>query len=132
MASVTISAGWDAGHRLPNHTGLCHNLHGHRYTAEVTISGPIRNVQGASNEGMVQDFGILKKKLRRFIEQWDHHMLLYAGDPLFKQMAGLPGVRSMPYVPTAENLAQALLEALPEVSRVKLWETPTSFSEVWR
>ena len=132
VTSVTISAGWDMGHRLPHHQGACRHLHGHRYTVEVTVEGEINTIPMDSSEGMVQDFSSLKQELATQIAKLDHKFLLHQYDELAGKMADLPGVVLVDFVPTAENIALALLKSLPTASRVKLWETPTSFAEVTR
>lgn len=131
MASITVRATWDMGHRLPNHKGACSSLHGHTYTADVTIEGPINITQGDSDEGMVQDFAVPKAELRMLIQEYfDHQFLLCERDSLRAALQGLPGVRLVAYVPTAENIASALLFCITGATRVILWETPTSYVEV--
>lgn len=132
MPSVTVCATFDMGHRLPNHNGKCQSLHGHTYKVEVTIDGPICTIPNAADEGMVIDFTDVKNLLRQELNKLDHKFLLHDDDPYAPALAGLPGVVRVPFVPTAENIAQALLNALPAASHVKLWETPTSFAEVER
>lgn len=135
MASVTVQAGWCMGHRLPNHQGKCFNLHGHQYTAEVTVKGRIDDVVGAPSQGMVTDFTNVKTKLREITEQWDHKLLLAATDPISNAMSAMPGVVIVSWIPTAENIARAIFLLLPlqdagtTVASVKVWETPTSFAE---
>lgn len=118
---------------MPNHTGQCRHLHGHTYTAEVTVMGAINPTPGASDEGMVVDFSHVKEALRLAVQEWDHRFLLSNSDILVQDMTYLPGVIVVPFVPTAENLARELLAKLPQnVCQVRLWETPTSFAEVWK
>lgn len=132
MPSVTVKATFDMGHRLPYHNGQCHSLHGHTYTVEVTVHGDINTVPMAPSEGMVVDFTDVKQQLRAQIAKLDHKFLLHRYDPFVKDMAHLAGVVLVDFVPTAENIAQALLNAMPGVSVVQLWETPTSFATVAR
>jgi len=144
---ITIRVEWDMGHRLPNHGGLCRNLHGHRYAAEVTLSGGIKDTPNAPDEGMVVDFGPVKTLCRKLLTKRDHQFLLCEGDPLVGVMATLPGVVVVPWIPTAENIALDMLLRLREqvalaetrlvaaqqrdivVSRLRLYETPTSWAE---
>lgn len=63
------------GHRLLGHDGLCANLHGHNYVFEVTVMGNPDVV------GLVTDFTILKRDMRKLLDQLDHTMLLLKGDP---------------------------------------------------
>lgn len=135
---ITIRVEWDMGHRLPNHGGLCRQLHGHRYAAEVTISGVINDVRGDVSEGMVADFGPVKAMVREALVLRDHCFVMCNDDPLAQKMSGLPGMVFVDYVPTAENLAADLLQQLRvrlqlqrwgEVSRLRLYETPTSWAD---
>ena len=75
---ITRRLEFDAGHRIPNHEGQCRHLHGHRYSLEITIEGKIVQLNGASNEGMVIDFGDIKKIAQELIiDPWDHSFLVY-------------------------------------------------------
>jgi 6-pyruvoyltetrahydropterin/6-carboxytetrahydropterin synthase len=135
MDSVTVIVGWCMGHRLPNHTGKCFNLHGHQYTVEVTVRGKIDDRVGSSSEGMVVDFTDVKNQVRSIVADLDHRFLVSAADPFLGvgQNPDLPGVILVPWIPTAENIATRMfLDRIPEATRVKLWETPTSFAEVTR
>jgi 6-pyruvoyltetrahydropterin/6-carboxytetrahydropterin synthase len=143
---ITIRVEWDMGHRLPNHGGLCRNLHGHRYAAEVTLRGGISDDPGAADEGMVMDFGPVKDMVRQLLVERDHRFLIAQSDSLVQAMSHLPGVMPVPYVPTAENIAADLLRAVRHqltelleregylggavtVSRLRLYETPTSWAD---
>ncbi|MEN6605868.1 MAG: 6-carboxytetrahydropterin synthase [Bryobacteraceae bacterium] len=132
MPSVTVRVEWEMGHRLPNHNGRCYNLHGHHYIADVTVEGPIKTVPGQPDEGIVVDFSEIKALLRGQVALLDHKFLLSALDPLLPQLMILPGVVAVPYIPTAENIALTLLWVTPQVKRVRLYETPTSYAEVER
>ena len=64
---------WDMGHRVMNHRSICKGLHGHRYKAEICISGDLITESGISEEGMVMDFADLKKiALSEILDKMDH------------------------------------------------------------
>lgn len=97
---VTREIGIDAGHRVTYHGSKCKNLHGHRYTIQVTCRGPL-TTDGVS-EGMVMDFGFLKELMMQGIDgPCDHGLILWAKDPLLRllidvapspgTLSGLPG-----------------------------------------
>lgn len=127
------------GHRLPNHDGACRNLHGHRYVAEVTVEGHVLERMHNPQEGMLLDFVRLKRALRAEVLKLDHRFLLYDGDELCGTMRDLPGVVTVPFVPTAENIASALWKACAaslhetdpsvKVMRVRVQETEDSWAE---
>ena len=52
---------WDMGHRIANHRSICKGLHGHRYKAEICVSGELISKNDISEEGMVMDFSDIKK-----------------------------------------------------------------------
>ena len=53
---ITTKLEFDAGHRIPHHKSVCKNLHGHRYTLEVTIKGDVVSDISDTDFGMVMDF----------------------------------------------------------------------------
>lgn len=114
---VTRKFTFEAAHFLPNHDGKCKTLHGHSYTLEVSVSGPI--TESGPKEGMVMDFADITAVVEReVIKQWDHQFL--------NDLVSFPT--------TAENLAGEVFKrvkaaGLP-VSRVKLWETARGAAEV--
>jgi 6-pyruvoyltetrahydropterin/6-carboxytetrahydropterin synthase len=90
--------------------------HGHNYTLDVTVRGPID-----PRTGMVIDLGELKEIVHAtVIERFDHADL--NADALFRER-----------IPTTENIAIAVWELLApklgpdRLSRVRVWEDPTLF-----
>lgn len=80
MITITQDFHWDAGHRLLNHEGKCKYLHGHRYTAEVTLQAPQLDTLGR-----VIDFGEVKKIIGAWIDKnWDHNIILNPRDDLWQ------------------------------------------------
>lgn len=114
---------FDAAHKLPNHSGKCRRLHGHTYAVILSLEGPIRPADGSSGEGMVQDFGDVSAMWKRLHERLDHR---YLNDEVPKEW----------HPTTAENLAGFILaeleDALPLLTSVEVWETPTASAEVRR
>lgn len=132
---------WDMAHRLPYHDGKCRRLHGHRYVAEIDVTGQLITGQ-VSSAGMVLDFGVLDKAINKAIGYWDHRTMLWSQDPLLDIMASdlaqrldTLGVFTVPFIPTAENIAREvvrLLAKLPQghhASRVRIYETPKGWAE---
>lgn len=128
-AYVTRRMTFSAGHRLHNDAlsaeenklvfGKCNNLngHGHNFTVEVTVAGPIDLCTG-----MVYNLRDLKRIMSEVIEQGLDHKNLNLDVP------ALAGV-----IPTAENLAafiwSQLAERLPAglLHEVRLIETENNF-----
>lgn len=121
-AKVGKQFSFHAAHQLPNHDGACRRLHGHTYTVEVQAHGHISTTAGDPKEGMVLDFSEIKKVYRENIEPLVEHQNLN------ETLAGVVPVT------TAENLAcwmyKVFHDYLPEVTGIRVWETPTSWVEV--
>jgi 6-pyruvoyltetrahydropterin/6-carboxytetrahydropterin synthase len=90
--------------------------HGHNYTLDVTVRGPID-----ARTGMVIDLGELKEIVNAtVIERFDHADL--NADALFRDR-----------IPTTEHIAIAVWELLApklgpdRLARVRVWEDPTLF-----
>lgn len=62
---------FSACHFIPRHE-KCSRLHGHSYILRLRLEGDI------NDDGMVMDFVALKKGLKKFIEEFDHKVLLPA------------------------------------------------------
>ena len=79
---VTKSFGFETGHALYGHDGLCKNLHGHSYKLFVTVIGtPINEANHAKN-GMVIDFKDLKTIVKsEIVDVFDHAMVLNNNSP---------------------------------------------------
>lgn len=94
------------GHRVYGHENACAHLHGHNYRFHFTVSGEMKN--SIDLIGRVIDFSVIKERLCAWLENnWDHKFLLFETDPLYPQLKELDpdGVISVPFNPTAENLA---------------------------
>jgi len=137
---VTKKIEIDMGHRVPNHKSKCRNFHGHRYIIEVGVDDKVVSTQGSSDEGMVIDFGDLKKAMMDVIDsEYDHAFCMYNEDPFsdyFRmiQKSNDQKVVFVDFIPTAENLAKhwyvllegVLLQRGININHVKVWETPNS------
>ncbi|WP_103344075.1 6-pyruvoyl trahydropterin synthase family protein [Amycolatopsis sp. CA-126428] len=120
MAStVTIAHNFETAHRLPHLPGKCTSLHGHSWWAEITVTAA-----DVDPNGVVVEFGPLKKALRGWIdEHFDHGVLLGPDDPLVPLLRehGCK-VTEVPGWPTVENVAAHLAAVaaglLAELERV--------------
>jgi 6-pyruvoyltetrahydropterin/6-carboxytetrahydropterin synthase len=139
-ARISKEVEFDAGHRVPTHGSKCRNPHGHRYRVRVTCVGPIVDDPGAFDDGMLVDFGDLKRLLVEHVhDPFDHAMIVAWNDAELRGALAGHGwaVAVFPYVPTAENLARYVYETLAPLVDVRfrdglrlvevaVWETPTS------
>ena len=130
MYYIRSECSFDSAHFLKGYEGKCSNIHGHRWTVEVTVSGPLRTE--GQERGMLLDFGILKKAVRSAADRFDH-ALIYERDSLREKT--LEALREenfrlieVPFRPTAENFARFFAEDLTAIGlpvrAVTVWETP--------
>ncbi|MDD2562641.1 MAG: 6-carboxytetrahydropterin synthase [Salinivirgaceae bacterium] len=135
---ITKEFSFEMSHLLTNHLGGCKNIHGHSYKFFVTIIGTPNMEEGNPQNGMLIDFGELKKIINRLIvHPLDHALMVskssYEGTFL-EQYTGKVIVKN--FEPTCENLvsefAAIIKNELPEhvqLHSLKLYETATSYTE---
>lgn len=101
------------GHRVFGHEGKCQHLHGHNYRVHFTCM-TMSSDRPLDQVGRVIDFGVVKSELCMWLENnWDHHFLMWEGDPALKTLQAVdPTVVSVPFNPTAENMAQYLVDVI--------------------
>ena len=103
---------FEAAHRLPHCPPghKCGRLHGHSFTVELHLRGPID-----PHAGWVMDFGEVKQAFAPLYDQLDHRYL-----------NEIPGLEN----PTSENIARwiwaRLKPRLPLLVRVVVHETCTA------
>lgn len=137
---VTKEFGFEMAHALWEYDGPCRNVHGHSYKLFVTLAGTPVEEPGNPKNGMVIDFGDLKRIVKRgVVDLFDHTVLVSsreAGDRLdaLKKMFG--NVVVVDYQPTCENLVadiafriQGMLPDGVRLHNLKLYETATSYAE---
>ncbi|MDR3482922.1 MAG: 6-carboxytetrahydropterin synthase QueD [Burkholderiaceae bacterium] len=145
MLTITRKLEFDAGHRIPDHNSQCRNLHGHRYTLEITLTGQVVEHDGYADNGMIMDFSDVKALAREnLVDLWDHAFLVYEKDSKVKDfLESLPNHKTVVLnrVPTVENLAKIAFDILKTVyqdrystglslSKIKLFETPNCWAEI--
>ena len=138
---ITKRFKWVMGHRLTFHEGVCFSRHGHNYEMKVSVEGRL------DKNGFVMDFKDLKEMFIKIVhEPLDHSFIYYEKDVL------LPGVLEqqkllerpekiviVKFETTAENIAKYLFNIFSQkinnerirVTRVKVYETPTSEAAVY-
>lgn len=136
MYTLTSEASFDSAHFLSEYAGKCRNIHGHRWTLKVEISGNELQKDG-SQRSMLIDFNKLKKELREICEHYDH-VLIIERDSL--KQATLKALLDeefriihVDFRPTAEEFAKYFYNYFKSkefnVSRVLVYETPTNVAE---
>lgn len=131
---------FEAAHALQDYDGACRHIHGHSYKLEVSLLGPVLQQQGHPKNGMVMDFGELKKLVQQeVIEAWDHALLLNentAAGLLQSLREHEEKLVLLPYQPSCENMLldiksriQAGLPSPYRLCRLMLAETENSYAE---
>ena len=70
----------DYGHTLPEHSGFCNQIHGHRAKIIAFVQGDVK-VNSGSDKGMIIDFGIIKKLMMQYIHsRIDHGFAVWEYD----------------------------------------------------
>jgi len=129
MYSVTKRIDFCYGHRLLDYDGICKHPHGHNAVAEIEV-----RTETLDKRNMVVDFTDIKRRIKGWIDrELDHRMILRRDDPLVDalQKLGEP-VYLLESNPTVERIARLLFDMSREqglpVSRVTVWETPSSWA----
>lgn len=131
---------FEMAHALWNYDGLCKHFHGHSYILRVTVLGEPIDDKTSPKDGMVLDFGVLKKIVHEeVVDRMDHTVVLNKNADI-KGFVDIPqmGERVIltDYQPTCENMiiemAERIASRLPkevELHSLRLNETANSFAE---
>lgn len=117
------------GHRLLDYDGICKHPHGHNAVAEIEV-----RTGGLDARNMVVDFADVKRIVKGWIDrEIDHKMILRRDDPLVAPLSALgEPMYLLESNPTVERLARLIYDVAAEaglpVTRVTVWETPSSFA----
>ena len=137
---LTKEFSFEAAHALGGYDGPCREIHGHSYRLFVTIKGEPSTDPMNPKQGMVMDFGVLKKFVNEeIISRFDHALVLRttADEGLRRVLAEqFDNVVTVEYQPTCENMlddfAHRLMKRLPEgvmLHSLRLHETASSYAE---
>ncbi len=132
---------FESAHALHAYDGKCKNIHGHSYKLLVTVSGQTLDDAQHVKNGMVMDFGDLKRIVKKeIVDVFDHATILNAGTSHaevgeFLQKKGHK-LLLVDYQPTSEmmllDFSRRLKKEMPEgvkLHSLRLYETATSYAE---
>ncbi|MNN09558.1 6-pyruvoyl tetrahydropterin synthase [compost metagenome] len=128
---------FDSAHQLIGHNGKCSNVHGHTYKLEVVLKGQLSSSENSSNEGFVMDFSDVKKQVKHhIIDPLDHAFIASGNEPVVHTLQeNYSKVAVLGFRTTAENMCMYICHTLRLIGlpvwSIKLWETPTSWAEVF-
>ncbi|MBN2728336.1 MAG: 6-carboxytetrahydropterin synthase [Bacteroidales bacterium] len=130
---------FEMAHALKDYDGKCRHIHGHSFKLVVTVIGEPINDESSPKNGMVIDYGDLKKIVNRLIvDEYDHALVLPEKSELLKKLEGSVETKTIvvPFQPTSENMliyfAEILQKELPKTLKlhsIRLHETATSYAE---
>jgi len=138
---ITKHFDFEAAHALHGYDGKCKNIHGHSYQLYVTIIGTPINDNTNPKNGMVLDFGDLKKIVNtEIITIFDHSIILNKNSEhleLAKKISDYSQrIVLVAYQPTSElmliDFAERIKNKLPKqvkLHSLKLNETNNSYAE---
>ena len=140
IIKITKQFSFEMAHALRNYDGLCRNIHGHSYKMDITRAGKPLQDESSPKNGMVMDFGDLKRLVNEeIISLLDHALVLNAKTDaqlveVLKQ--NYEKIVTVEFQPTTENLLnfiadkiQARLPNHVKLNCVRLRETDTSYAE---
>lgn len=109
---------FDSAHYLPNvHEGhKCRHMHGHTYHLTIYLKG-----EPLPHEGWIADFADVKNLMKPILKQIDH-----------KVLNDIPGLENPTCELFGEWLWQRISVVLPALSKLELYETPTSGAVITR
>ena len=140
MIHLTKIFRFEAAHALMGYDGRCRNIHGHSYEMRVTIKGmPIMDDSSPKN-GMVMDFGDLKRIVNEeIVDHYDHAFIINHNMPqdfIDEVKRNYERIIVLPYQPTTElmliDFSKKIKSRLPEgilLVKIFLKETEGSFAE---
>lgn len=116
MFEISVLSDFSSAHNLRGYRGKCEELHGHNWQIEISLG-----CRKLDKIGMVEDFKVVKEKLKKVLSALDHK---YLNDlPYFKK-----------HNPTSENIAKYIFDKMEmslygsgkKMIFVKVWETANS------
>lgn len=124
---------FDSAHFLANYDGKCGNIHGHRWKVEVEIKSETL-VNSGQLEGMIIDFGDLKRDVKAMVDYYDHGLIIQQGTMRKETLDCIVKdgfkILEVDFRPTAENFSAFFFKEMKKkgysVKRVIVYETPTN------
>jgi 6-pyruvoyltetrahydropterin/6-carboxytetrahydropterin synthase len=119
MYEISVEQEFDAAHALRGYRGKCESLHGHSFRVAATITAT-----GLNEIGLAYDFTMLKRLLGEVVGRFDHTSLNDVA-PFDRINPSSENIASTVYVEMKSRLGGAPVT----LSRVEVWESPTSRAE---
>ena len=124
---------WEMGHHLPEHFGLCKNIHGHSYKMIIEFEGDL------DEQGMIIDFYDAEKIVIPIINELDHAFMVKDDDAIALDFLEKLNSKKIivNFESTVENICNYILEKiikenLPdhiESVNLRVYETVGDYAE---
>lgn len=101
MYQVSVKTNFKSAHQLRSYEGKCEKLHGHNW--DITVVAESRTL---NKMGVVIDFQILKERLDKIVEPFDHARI--------NNIAPFDKIN-----PTAENIARYIHDQLAKDAEIR-------------
>ncbi|NDL68639.1 6-carboxytetrahydropterin synthase QueD [Anaerotalea alkaliphila] len=133
MYTLKSEHSFDSAHFLAQYEGKCKNIHGHRWRVEVEVQAR-ELLEDGQLDGMVVDFGSLKRDMKEMVDHYDHALIVQQGTMRKETVSCLKGegfrILEVGFRPTAENFAAFFYRRMRDrgydVKRATVYETPTN------
>jgi 6-pyruvoyltetrahydropterin/6-carboxytetrahydropterin synthase len=144
--TIVRKDGFDAAHRIKNHTGACNFIHGHRYNYELEFEFDASKGSLDSALGYSIDFSEIKRIAVQFLlDYFDHGFIVNPADEEIIELLIKLKSKMWPMSlngkgvfcnPSVENMAKEIFMAISSImnsndltfSKLILYETPNSFT----
>lgn len=124
---------WEMGHRLPDHFGMCKNIHGHSYKMLVEFEGDL------DEKGMIIDYYDVEKIINPIIEKLDHAFMVNKNDKTVLEFLEKMNSKKVvvDFQSTAENICTFILGEVKRSNlpanvkeiKVRIYETVDDYAE---
>ena len=116
MYRVRVIDNFSSAHNLRNYEGNCERLHGHNWKVEIYLQS-----EKLDETGMLVDFKVLKKELKKLLDELDH---IYLNEHKYFKKVN----------PTSENICKYIYDNLKVnfgdlMYKVLVWESDNSVAE---
>lgn len=130
MYSLRTEHSFDSAHFLAGYEGKCSNIHGHRWQVVVEVKSLTLQTNQQLN-GMLVDFGQLKKDIKEEVDFLDHAFIIEKDTlkPRTVEVLEEEGFQIivLDFRPTAENLAKYFYDRMElrgyQVKSATVYET---------
>jgi 6-pyruvoyltetrahydropterin/6-carboxytetrahydropterin synthase len=124
---------WEMGHRLPEHFGLCKNIHGHSYKMLVEFEGEL------NEDEMIIDYYDVEKIINPIIERLDHSFMVNKNDKVVLEFLEKMNSKKVvvDFQSTAENICTYILSEIKKANlpsnvkeiNIRVFETTDDYAE---